>query len=298
MTQWTFTRCEPGSIRNMASWHLPRPNHEPYRIVISWPLGWSLQENHVANLLYLVDGNAMILTATEALRRRQSTRPQETWTVVVGIGYPLTDTVFSPRRSFDLTPPSANYTPPERPDGTPKDESHGGANEFLAFITDVLEPFITMKVFPKVSFAKRALFGHSYGGLFVLHALFTRPDRFDVYLAASPSIWWNDRFILSEAAQFRDNNSQSLPVLRLSFGSREQFPVPEPGESPERFARRKSAARSRRMADNCRELHSYLCASHRLRLLDLREYPDEDHGSVIAPALSGGYQEALLSHSY
>ncbi|KAL4786830.1 Alpha/Beta hydrolase protein [Aspergillus varians] len=289
MTKWTFTPCQPGPTRNMASWHIFRQNEQPYQIDVSWPLGWHRQENSAANALYLVDGNALFLTATETLRRRQSHRPQETGTVVVAVGYPLTDSLFSPRRTTDLTPPCDHYTPPDGPDGKPKMEGHGGADKFLTFITDIVQPFIRSKVFPRVSFKQSALFGHSYGGLFVLHALFTRPSSFDVYLAASPSIWWNECFVLSEAARFCDGLPlQFSPVLRLSFGSREQFPVQETGESPERFEKRKNAAQRRRMTDNCRELYERLLGRKLLRVLEVKEYLDEDHGSVITPALSGG----------
>lgn len=147
------------------------------------------------------------------------------------------------------------------------------------------------KVFPRVSFGRTALFGHSYGGLFALHALFTKPSSFDIYLAASPSIWWNNRFILSEATRFMGDTalfSSAHPALRLSFGSREQYPVRERGESDEAFKRRQRAAEQRRMSDNCGELYSELLASERLRELEVKEYLDEDHGSVIGPALSGG----------
>jgi predicted alpha/beta superfamily hydrolase len=252
------------------------------------------------NTRYLVDGNALFLTATEALRRRQSHRPRETGTIVVAIGYPLTTSVFSPRRSYDLTPPCETYTPPDGPDGNPKIEEHGGADRFLSFITDVVRRFISTTIFPHVPFARTALFGHSYGGLFVLHTLFTRPESFDVYFAASPSIWWNDRIVLSEAEEFCSNDdhthstsprcsgSTTSPTLRLSFGSLEESPVWELGEPDERFSLRKRGAARRRMKGNCSELYSLLLQSGRLRTVEMREYPDEDHGSVIAPALSGG----------
>ncbi|KAL4930341.1 alpha/beta hydrolase [Aspergillus undulatus] len=278
----------------MASWHITHGREEPYQIDVSWPLTWSgYVSDTTANTIYLVDGNAIFLTATEALRRRESHRPHEIGTVVVAIGYPLTESVFSPRRSYDLTPPCEHYTAPDGSDGNPKVEAHGGADTFLIFITELVRPFIETRVFPGVSFGKRALFGHSYGGLFVLHALVTRTANFDVYLAASPSIWWNDRFILGEAERFMSTGdstlfSESRPVLRLSFGSREQYPIREPGESMERFEKRQAAAQRRRMTDNCRELYSQLSASGRLSVLEIKGYLDEDHGSVIAPASSGG----------
>ncbi|KAL3459467.1 Alpha/Beta hydrolase protein [Aspergillus heterothallicus] len=296
MTQWSFTPSDPGAMRNTASWLIARANDadEGYQIDVSWPLTWSdtSRENAAApaNALYLVDGNALFLTATEALRRRQSDRLREIGTVVIAVGYPLSTSVFSPRRSVDLTPPCDQYTPPDGPDGKPKIEDHGGADRFLTFITEVVRPFISTQVFPGVSFARAALFGHSYGGLFTLHSLFTRSSSFDVYLAASPSIWWSDRFILTEATKFCNTPSPTTPILRLSFGSREETPVREPGESEERFELRRKGAARRRMKGNCSELYAQLLSSNRLRRAELREYPDEDHGSVIAPALSGAIE--------
>ncbi|KAL4997987.1 Alpha/Beta hydrolase protein [Aspergillus recurvatus] len=298
MTEWRFSPVQPGSVRGMTSYLISHPVQEPYQIDISWPLTWSKDCASVANAIYLVDGNALFLTATETLRRRQSHRQHEVDSIVVAVGYPLvgsgSGSVFSPRRSYDLTPPCdpAHYTPPDGPDGKQKLEEHGGADKFVTFITQVVRPFVQTALFPRVSFSRTALFGHSYGGLFVLHTLFTRPWAFDVYLAASPSIWWNDRFILSEAEKFCAESSTitatSRPALRLSFGSREQTPVCEPNESSEKFQMRQAAAGRRRMADNCRELCAQLLDSHRLGVLEVREYLDEDHGSVIAPALSGG----------
>ncbi|KAJ0418213.1 Alpha/Beta hydrolase protein [Aspergillus carlsbadensis] len=301
MTQWTVSPAGARATRNTASWLIGRPDdmENAYQVDVSWPLTWSdrVREKSGANALYLVDGNALFLTATETLRRRHSHRTHETGTVVIAIGYPLTTSVFSPRRSYDLTPPCETYIPPGGPDGKPKVEDHGGADRFLSFITEVVRPFISTSVFPHVSFSQTALFGHSYGGLFVLHTLFTRPGSFDVYLAASPSIWWNDRFVLSEAESFCEDTPSTTasntatsrsPILRLSFGSLEESPVRGPGESDERFELRRRGAARRRMKGNCSELYARLLQSHGLKRVEMREYPDEDHGSVIAPALSGG----------
>src|SRR5690606_6559257 len=43
--------------------------------------------------------------------------------------------------------------------------------------------------------SRQTLYGHSYGGLFVLHALRTQPGAFQRYVAASPSLWWNAPFV-------------------------------------------------------------------------------------------------------
>ena len=49
--------------------------------------------------------------------------------------------------------------------------------------------------------ARQSLWGHSYGGLFVLHTLLRQPATFQRYIAADPSFWWHDGFILQEERQ-------------------------------------------------------------------------------------------------
>ncbi|KAB8238762.1 alpha/beta hydrolase [Aspergillus alliaceus] len=285
---WTFNPSQCGSGRNMASWEVSGGEHATYLIDVSWPLDWQgTNISSVANAVYLVDGNAMFLSATDVTRRQESLRPNKPSTIVVGIGYPLKDSVYGPGRSLDLTPPCDHYTPPDGPDGKPRPEPHGGADRFLSFINHILRPFIAT-VFPNVSFARTALFGHSYGGLFVLNTLFTNPTSFDTYLVASPSIWWNEKFIMTKVAQFLQGPRQSTrPTVRLSYGTWEQYPVRRRGEPLEKYERRVCIAAKRRMADNCNEMYLRLVGSQQLQSVEKREYLDEDHGSVISPALSG-----------
>lgn len=308
--KWNITPSESCSIPNIASWEISNQKDQTYLLQVSWPLGWASEKPSTsANFLYvcpgltkrsangpryLVDGNAVFFSATDTVRRRQARNLHEPGTIVVGIGYPLHDSVYSPRRAFDLTPPTEHYVPPAGPDGQPRAQPHGGADQLLVFITEVVRPFLASTVFPGVRVSRTALFGHSYGGLFVLHMLFTQPMLFDAYLAASPSIWWNDGFILSEEAAFcrtadtdTDTDTSHRPALRLSYGSREQYPVRQRDELPEQFEQRKRGAALRRMTDNCCEMYARLRGSGRLHV-EKREYVDEDHGSVIAPALSGG----------
>ncbi|PYH40816.1 alpha/beta hydrolase [Aspergillus saccharolyticus JOP 1030-1] len=289
MTHWTFTRSDHGGLPNVAAWNISNAQGLSYQIQLAWPLGWStLQVSAQANLLYSVDGNAVFGTALDAVRRRRLTSPDEPGTVVIAIGYPLTNSVYSPRRTIDLTPPCKTYVPPTGPDGHPRPEPHGGADQFLAFIKKTVEPFVLSSIFPNVTICRTALFGHSYGGLFALHVLFTQPGSFGTFLVASPSIWWNDRLILTEETQFYDSPGLRIrPRVRLSYGSQEQFPARHRGESLDMYERRKRGAAQRRMTDNCDELYERLSSSGRVEC-EKRVYLDEDHGSVIAPALNGG----------
>jgi len=41
--------------------------------------------------------------------------------------------------------------------------------------------------------------GTSFGGLFAIHALLTKPHLFDAYVAVSPSLWWDNKVSLQRA---------------------------------------------------------------------------------------------------
>jgi len=58
----------------------------------------------------------------------------------------------------------------------------------------------TEKTLP-VDAARRTLFGHSLAGLLAIYALLTRPAAFSQFMAASPSIWWNDESLLGFEAR-------------------------------------------------------------------------------------------------
>ncbi|KAJ5705442.1 hypothetical protein N7455_005075 [Penicillium solitum] len=289
--QWTFTQADC-YVQNMASWLVVNKQGEKYLIQVSWPLEWESNEDqpivNKANAIYIVDGNAMMLSATDIVRRRRMRKPQETSTIIIGISYPLTRSVYSPRRSHDLTPPCEKYDSPKTPDGKSNPQEYGGADAFLNFITNTVHRFVFSSIFPRVSVCQTALFGHSFGALFALHALYTAPTSFNAYLAASPSIWWNDGFLLQEEEQFYSMpESNHQPRVWMAYGSLEQSPIRQRNQSLEEYEKRLAIAKERLMGDNCDQMFVRLLQSGRVRSVVRRKYEDEDHGSVIAGALSG-----------
>jgi uncharacterized protein len=171
----------------------------PYRIFVAQPTGEAPAEGYP--VIYVLDANSVFATMVEATRlQARALGP----VLLVGIGYP-TDAPFDERRYFDFTPQTpperAMVGPPERgrPAQTPPRKT-GGNETFVKFIEQTLKPAIEKKY--KVNKSRQALFGHSLGGLFVLHVLFNHPEAFQTYLAGSPSIWWNDRSLLEEERKF------------------------------------------------------------------------------------------------
>ncbi|KAJ5305702.1 esterase [Penicillium antarcticum] len=188
---WSFEQTD-SHARNIGAWIVANEKDEKYLIQISWPLEWPLGEQaevtDSVNAIQLLDGNAMFHSATDIVRRRMVHGAQKN-TVIIGISYPLTDSVFSPRRGYDLTPPCKEYNPPKGPNREPYLQLHGGVDAFFQFITNKVRHLVFCSTFPRVSVSETALFGHSYGALFALHALYAAPSSFDAFLAASPSIW-------------------------------------------------------------------------------------------------------------
>src|SRR6185437_4590469 len=100
-------------------------------------------------------------------------------------------------RTRDLTPTHWNRKLPEgKADPSP---TAGGADKFLDFIQTELIPEVERRyrVAPYKIFA-----GHSLGGLLAIHALITRPDMFNAYIAVSPALQWDDGHTLHQAQQF------------------------------------------------------------------------------------------------
>src|SRR3546814_15077313 len=61
---------------------------------------------------------------------------------------------------------------------------------------------------------RQALYGHSLGGLFALHMLYSHPGAFRTIIAASPSIWWDNQAILSEERAFKARIEKDGKLVR------------------------------------------------------------------------------------
>jgi predicted alpha/beta superfamily hydrolase len=76
----------------------------------------------------------------------------------------------------------------------------GGAERFRQFLREEIMPMIATRY--RTS-DRRVLMGESLAGLFVVDTLLTEPALFDDYVAISPSLWWDDRRLVSDAALAR-----------------------------------------------------------------------------------------------
>src|SRR5215472_5677819 len=175
------------------------------------------------------------------------------------VGIPNTD------RNRDLTPTHADE---KGPDGavTERLPTSGGADKYLQFIQTELFPEIE-KRYPTVAY--RILAGHSFGGLFAIHALITHTDMFNSYIALSPSLQWDDGATLHQAQQFFARTKELHKTLFFSLANEGSIPNPM-GQNFEAFQKIFATSMPK----------GFIVRSER--------YPDEDHGSTTLLAHYAG----------
>lgn len=186
-----------------------------YRIFVSFPKGEPPEGGYP--VLYVLDGNALFAAFAET-RRMAEWAPGDK-AIVVGVGYP-TDEAYDVRRIDDFTgapTTSGAYAKFAK-------ARSGGWDRFLDFLTGELRSEIGKRY--KTNPERQALFGHSLGGLFALHALYTRPGAFHAIIAASPSIFWHEAITLKEerdfAARLQAGKVPEVSRLLVVAGDREE----------------------------------------------------------------------------
>ncbi|MEP6635151.1 MAG: alpha/beta hydrolase-fold protein [Acidobacteriota bacterium] len=209
-------------------------------ILVRTPAGYDTNKISYP-VLYMTDGDAhMAHTSTTIEFLARNGRIPE----MIIVGIPNTD------RTRDLTP-----TPAVGPNAA-QFPTAGGADKFLKFIETELIPEIekNYRVQPY-----RILAGHSFGGLFAVHAMITRPDLFKSYIAVSPSLQWSDEATLKRAEEFFKGRKELHSTLFTSLGN-------EPGDIGTAFVAFKQ-----------------VLAGNKIKGFDweAEQLMDEDHGSVV-----------------
>ncbi|QWH18776.1 alpha/beta hydrolase [Bacillus mycoides] len=225
-------------------------------------------------VIYVLDGNAFFQTFHEAVKI-QSVRAEKTGVspaIIVGIGYPIEGAFSGEERCYDFTPSVISKDAPLKPDGKPWPKT-GGAHNFFTFMEEELKPQIEKNY--EINKGKQTLFGHSLGGLFALHILFTNADAFQNYFISSPSIWWNNQSVLEKEENLINelNNAKVETGVFLTVGSLErEHMVVGANELSERL----------------------LLVKHDQFRFKFYEAEGENHASVVPTSLSKGLR--YISH--
>ncbi|MBV6285720.1 alpha/beta hydrolase [Pseudomonas aegrilactucae] len=179
-------QAQPVTLEGTEQWMMKSAEGREYRIMVSLPEG-DVPWTGGYPVIYLLDGNAYFPAFHAAKRAQDRLRGS----ILVAIGYPSDTPLDFERRAFDLSPPqpAERNTPPQ-----------GGQDLFLDFIEKRLMPRVAERF--KVDQDQRSLVGHSFGGMFGVYALFTRPALFQHVVAVSPSLWWRDRYLMAPERAF------------------------------------------------------------------------------------------------
>lgn len=120
-------------------------------------------------------------------------------------------------RTLDYTP-SAMLIPAERLGRPTAERQGGGVAAYARFLIEELKPLIDARFRTRPSVADTAVGGSSFGGLASLWLALHRPETFGAALVVSPSVWWDDRFVLRDATA---TSPQPRPRLWVDMGAQE-----------------------------------------------------------------------------
>ncbi|EMJ2323314.1 alpha/beta hydrolase [Salmonella enterica] len=145
-------------------------------------------------VLYMLDGNAVMDRLSDEFLKEIS---KKTPPVIVAIGYQTKLPFESESRAYDYTP--ANKVPNSFDRYGRKG---GGSDIFRLLIKNNIMSVVEKNI--KVNAKKRGIWGHSYGGLFVLDS-YLSSDLFSFYYSASPSLS-RDNFALVNKIEKENKN--------------------------------------------------------------------------------------------
>ena len=166
-------------------------NNQKYQIKISYPKSYFTNKEKKYPVLYVIDAETNFGGISYIVQRliKDKLIPE---ILVVGIAYDTNYKNFYRLRSRDLTPVEDK----ELKMGNHTVDPTGGAPKFSDFLELELFPFIEEKY--RIKKEDRAIYGHSYGGLYGSYALLERSQLFNRYLLLGPSLWFKDKILVNQ----------------------------------------------------------------------------------------------------
>ena len=223
------------------------------------------------DLVYLVDGSFALGQAAgiAGLQYADALKPGFPPLLLVGIDY-LVDKPNARTRDYTHTDLAVKLTPGE----TTPENTIGGADSFLRFLEEELDPMIRSKY--NVTHEPAGILGDSYGGTFTFHAFRRQSKLFNKYFLGSPGLFTTGVDYLGEIAQLLEGELVHDTRMYLTFGGMEMnggYPTYED------------------MGRNYNKLVSILTKANNPQLEFLSKiYANHTHTTIVVPA----YNDAML----
>lgn len=142
-------------------------------------------------ILYALDGNAVMDRVSDSLLAQLT---QKTPPVIVAVGYQTTLPFDQNARAYDYRPTVKENSADSGWDS----RKSGGSEAFRQLLQNTIVENVErgMKIDPR----RRAIWGHSYGGLFIIDS-WLASSRFRIYFSASPSLGRGNASLLDKMAE-------------------------------------------------------------------------------------------------
>ena len=186
-------------------------NNQKYHIKISYPKGYFKNKEKNYPVLYVIDAETNFGGVSYIVQRliKDKLIPE---ILVVGIAYNTDYSNFYRLRSRDLTPVEDK----DLRMGNKNVDPTGGAPKFCDFLEFELFPFIEKEY--RTNKEDRAIYGHSYGGLYGSYVLLDKPHLFNKYLLLGPSLWYKDKLLVNQAFLDESLNFSKPAKLYMASG--------------------------------------------------------------------------------
>jgi predicted alpha/beta superfamily hydrolase len=176
---------------------------QEYILQISLPASYD-KTNQKYPVVFLMDSqwDFPLLTALYGQQYYDGFIPE---VIIVGItwggNHPNPDSL----RARDYTPTNEKRLP-----------QSGGADKFLLVMKNEVFPLVEKNY--RVDENDKTLIGCSLGGLFTMYILFTHPEMFNRYVAASPAFTWANNVLYKYEEQYHNNKSNPSAKLFMCVG--------------------------------------------------------------------------------
>lgn len=225
-------------------------------------------------VVYVLDAEANFDTVVRVLQDLGEDHAAASSMVVVGVG-----NIWSRYR---------DYTP-TRITSSPHVDQHtavttGGGEKFVSFLKTELIPHVEKK-YPVSS--TRILIGHSIGGLIGIEMLVNHREMFTHYITIDPSMWWDDRRLLTDAqpvfktGDFK-NRSLYLAIANVNAKDMDMRQVRNDRSEKSELTRPVVALADQLSAITPKRL-----------IFEYRFYEGDDHMSVVRPGIHDGIKFVL-----
>lgn len=218
-------------------------------------------------VFYVTDGARLGPAVDGVCRLLSGTKGSKTECATVAVDVP--------DRTAFLTPTTSSLGRSGLETGGPP--TGGRAAELVECLEKVVKPEAERRLEGRA--VTHVLMGHSFGGLFALSTMASRPEFFDAWVAADPSLWW-DGGVLVRMLEENPAAERSGAFVYAGFGS----------------ALRKTGGTtaSRNLASEDRFRAALEGFAGLNATIVVEDYPRETHGTIAVPVFHEAMKRLLI----